>query len=113
MWDCICWMFSSIWSRKYTHTKDWSYAPPRWRFVPNWERIYASMRLKPKHLLQWRNPHWSIPVNEQVALWTEQVARPDLRMIINTLCNNIYRNINTNYTVQINFKVRNKTKKLN
>jgi len=26
--------------------------------------------------LQWRNPHWSIPVNEQVALWTEQVALP-------------------------------------
>jgi len=25
---------------------------------------------------QWRNPHWSIPVNEQVALWTEQVALP-------------------------------------
>ena len=25
---------------------------------------------------QWRNPHWSIPVNEQIALWTEQVALP-------------------------------------
>jgi len=25
---------------------------------------------------QWRNPMWSIPVNEQVALRTEQVALP-------------------------------------
>jgi len=52
---------------------------------------------------QWRNPHWSIPVNEQVALWTEQVALPS--ELLNILCNNIYRNINTNYTVglQINF----------
>ena len=25
---------------------------------------------------QWRNPHWPIPVNEQVALWTEQVVLP-------------------------------------
>jgi len=25
---------------------------------------------------QWRKPHWSILVNEQVALWTEQVALP-------------------------------------
>jgi len=52
---------------------------------------------------QWRNPHWSIPVNEQVALWTEQVSLPS--ELLNILCNNIYSNINTNFTLQINFKV--------
>src|SRR6218665_645129 len=40
---------------------------------------------------QWRNPHWSIPVNEQVALWTEQVALPSERL--NILCTNFCRNI--------------------
>jgi len=29
-----------------------------------------------KRNLQWLNPHWSIPVNEQVAFWTEQVTLP-------------------------------------
>ena len=40
-------------------------------------------------LEQWRNPHWSIPVNEQVALWTEQVALPS--EWLNILCNNFYK----------------------
>src|SRR6218665_1521706 len=63
--------------------------------------IYArNQNLNHRHTLdqsvwQWRNPHWSIPVNEQVALWTEQVALPSEGL--NILCNNIYRNINTNY----------------
>src|SRR6218665_2254349 len=41
---------------------------------------------------QWRNPHWSIPVNEQVALWTEQVALPSKQLEM--LGYNFYRNIN-------------------